>query len=537
MGQINERRMLWDQITGPWDVLIVGGGIVGAGLLREAAHVGLRALLVEAHDFASGTSSRSSKMVHGGLRYLSSGKVKLTMESVHERQRLLHQGQGLIDPLEILLVSRKGDHPPAWIFSVGLMIYDTLAMKWEHEQESVAEMAILCPEMTRDRLAGGFRFYDAQTDDARLVLRVLQEGERLGGKALNYARAEGLLRERRGRVCGAQVRDTLSGKTADVLANVVINATGAWADNLRLQVGQRPRLRRLRGSHLIFPRQKIPVNKAISFLHPDDRRPVFAFPWEGVTLVGTTDVDHRSPMETDPRINDEEAEYLLAAVQNAFDCLELKMSDVRSTLSGIRSVLDTGKANPSKEARDEVLWNEDGLVTITGGKLTMFRHMAQATLGFIRPNLPSHPRPDRRARALDALNESEFANLAGQYALSPALQLRLLGRYGHFAPALLRDAQPNELQPVGESPTLWAELRWAALTEHVVHLEDLLLRRTRLGLLLPKGALGELERIRLVCQDGLGWDDARWQTEEDAYRLLWQRSYSPPSAKDLNQDF
>ena len=143
MEQENLREMLWNQIEGPWDVLIVGGGIVGAGLLREAAKIGLRALLVEAHDFSSGTSSRSSKMVHGGFRYLSTGQIKLTMESVHERQRLLHQGRGLIDPLEILLVSYKGDRPPAWIFGVGLMVYDTLAMKWDHEHESVDEVELL----------------------------------------------------------------------------------------------------------------------------------------------------------------------------------------------------------------------------------------------------------------------------------------------------------------------------------------------------------------------------------------------------------
>ncbi len=532
MEQANEREVLWDQIAGPWDVLIAGGGIVGAGLLREAARVGLRAMLVEGHDFASGTSSRSSKMVHGGLRYLSSGKIKLTMESVHERQRLLHEGRGLIDPLEFMLVSYKGDRPPAWIFAVGLMIYDTLAMRWEHERQSVDELEGLCPEVGRDKLVGGFCFFDAQTDDARMVLRVLQEAVRAGGRALNYARIEGLLRGRDGRVCGAQVRDEVTGRTAEARAAVVVNATGAWADELRAAVGQRPRLRLLRGSHLIFPRHKLPINKVISFLHPLDRRPVFAFPWEGITLVGTTDVDHGAAMETDPRISDAEASYLMAAVECVFGCLNLKMSDVQATLAGVRSVLDTGKANPSREGRDEVLWDENGLVTITGGKLTMFRHMAQTTLGFIRPHLPDTPRPDRRARALDVLDEAGFATLARQYDLNPALQLRLLGRYGHFAPELLREARVGELAPVGESPTLWAELRWAACAEQVVHLEDLLLRRTRLGLLLPEGGLGEpFGRIRAVCQAGLGWGEARWQAEISAYRALWQRAYSPPPAK------
>ncbi len=531
--RIQQRDSIWDQIAGPWDLLIIGGGIVGAGLLREASQAGLRALLVEANDFASGTSSRSSKMVHGGLRYLSGGQIKLTMEAVHERQRLLHEGQGLIDPLEFLLVSYKGDRPPAWIFAVGLMVYDTLAMKWQHQHESPDELEILCPQLQRDQLAGGFRFFDAQTDDARLVLRILQEGIRAGGTAFNYARADGLLRERSGKVCGAQVHDLVTGRTVEVRAAVVVNATGAWADDLRGQVGRPPRLRKLCGSHLIFPRNKLPVNKVISFLHPLDRRPVFAFPWEGVTLVGTTDVDFPSPMETNPRISGAEVAYLMEAVAATFGCLNLTTSDVQSTLAGIRSVLDTGKANPSRESRDEVLWNEDGLVTITGGKLTMFRRMAQQTLNFIRPSLPSHTRPDRHARALDAIQSWDCPALADQMGLEPALLVRLLGRYGHAAVDLLCAAGADELQPISSTPTLWAELRWTARAEQVVHLEDLLLRRTRLGLLLPAGGLGELERIRAVCQPELGWDDQRWQAEVNAYLALWQRSYSPPGGENL----
>jgi glycerol-3-phosphate dehydrogenase len=530
MQPADRRDALWDRVAGPWDLLIIGGGIVGAGLLREAARLGLRALLVEGHDFASGTSSRSSKMVHGGLRYLSTGQVKLTMQSVRERQRLLHEGRGLIDPLEFILVSYKGDRPPAWIYALGLMVYDTLAMRWQHEREPVDAIEASCPPLAAERLVCGFRFLDAQTDDARMVLRVLQEAQRAGGTALNYARVEGLLRTRDGRVRGALVTDQTTGRCAEVQAAVVINATGAWADELRAHVDRPPRLRRLRGSHLVFAREKLPVNQVINFLHPVDRRPLFAFPWEGVTLVGNTDVDHAAPMETDPRISAGEADYLMTAVDRFFGCLGLQQGDARSSMAGIRSVLDTGKANPSKEPRDEVLWDEEGLVTITGGKLTMFRHMAQTTLRFVRARLPNCPKPDRHARALDALDEEAFAALAAQHGLEPALQVRLLGRYGHFAPELLHGAGPDELQTVGDSPTLWAELRWAAGADQVVHLEDLLLRRTRLGLLLPDGALGEAERIGALCRAELGWDDARWQTELDAYRALWQRAYSPPTA-------
>jgi glycerol-3-phosphate dehydrogenase len=529
MPHINRRDLVWDRISGPWDVLIIGGGIVGAGLLREAAHEGLHALLVEAGDFASGTSSRSSKMVHGGLRYLNTGQVMLTVQSVRERQRLLREGRGLVDPLKILLLSYKNDFPPGWVIGAGLIVYDTLAGKWQHERKSAAEVERLCPCAAREGLVCGYRFFDAQTDDARLVLRVVQEGVRAGGTALNYARAESLLRENGGRVCGAQIRDIVTGRTAEAPAEVVINATGAWADDLRAQVGRRPRLRRLRGSHLFFPREKLPLDRQITFQHPKDRRYILVFPWEGVTLVGNTDVDYRDPMETDPHISEYEIEYLMAAVERAFGSLKLTRRDVRSTQTGIRSVLDSGRADPSKESRDEVLWDEDGLVTITGGKLTMFRHMAQKTLNFIRRRLPGRPRPERRPRALDALDAEEFSALAEKAGLNPALQVRLLGRFGHAAADVLRGAHADELQPAGESPALWTELRWAAQAEDAVHLDDLLLRRTRLGLLLPQGAMGEVDRIRALCQPALGWDDARWQSEVDSYHALWKRAYSPPA--------
>jgi glycerol-3-phosphate dehydrogenase len=393
----------------------------------------------------------------------------------------------------------------------------------------VDDLGRLCPQLERERVAGGFRFFDAQTDDARMVLRVMQEGIRAGGTAINYTPVEGLLRGQNGRVYGVQIRDLVGGRTAEVKAGVVINATGAWADGLREQVGQKPRLRRLAGSHLIFPRNKFPVNKVISFLHPVDRRPVFAFPWEGVTLFGTTDIDFRDPMQTNPHISDSEISYLMDAVTSIFGCLDLTERDVQSTLSGIRSVLDTGRTDPSKEPRDEILWNEQGLVTITGGKLTMFRRMAQEALNFVRSDLPGHRHPDRRARALDEVDAAEFTEMAKTNHLAADFQLRLLGRYGHSAAGLIVAAHPGEFSRIGESPTCWAEVRWAARNEQVVHLEDLLLRRTRLGLLLPEGAKAEMEQIHRICREELGWDESSWRGEIAAYEEIWRRAYSPPA--------
>jgi glycerol-3-phosphate dehydrogenase len=529
MDPASEREMLWSQVSGPWDVLIIGGGIVGAGLLRESARLGLKALLVEANDFGSGTSSRSSKLVHGGLRYLSTGQVKLTVESVHERQRLLHEGQGLIEPIEFLLPGYYGDRPPAWMFGLGLAIYDTIAMRWQHDHHSPQDMCKLVSGLNPHDLKGGYRFFDAQTDDARLVLRVLQEAVHDGGSTLNYARAEQLLRDRSGRICGAGLHDLAGDRTAEVIAGVVINATGAWADELRKEIGQRPRLRKLRGSHLIFSREKLPTEQVISFLHPRDDRPVMVLPWEGATMIGTTDVDHPDAMTTDPVISTSEVDYLMEGLQYIFGSLDVTLDDVISTFSGIRSVLDTGRANPSKESRDEVLWNEKGLITITGGKLTMFRRMAQDTLRFVRQSLPNQPWPDRKARVLDELDQAAIdLAMESSGALDQSSKLRLLGRYGIHSADLLRAAQPGDLEAVGGTPTLWAELRWTVQAEQVIHLDDLLLRRTRLGLLLPDGASQIMARVRGLCQQELGWDDRRWQDEELAYQNLWQCAYTLP---------
>lgn len=522
-----QRDQLWQSIQSHWDVVVIGGGIVGAGVFREAVRAGLKTLLVDAADFSSGTSSRSSKMVHGGLRYLKNGQIKLTLDSVRERQRLLNEAPGLVDPLEFFLVSYEKDKIPGWMFGMGLILYDTLALKWDHNRYPVQKIQELCPNVRAQNLTGAFSYYDAQTDDARLVYRILQEGQQAGGIAMNYVRVEGLMRDHSGRVCGVQLHDLVSGKQAEIQAGVVINASGAWADDLRAHLGYKPRLRQLRGSHLIFPREKFPVHDVVSFLHPWDQRPVFAFAWEGATLVGTTDVDHPHPMQTDPAISADETAYLMAIVNEIFGCLGLTENDILSTMAGIRSVLDTGKADPSKESRDEILWNEDGLITITGGKLTMFRHMAHKTLNFVRRQLPVSTHLEHKAPAFDPIQEAMLMENLTQKT-NPAVQLRLFGRYGLLAGQLLQEASAENLNPVHGLPTLWEELRWAAQYEQIVHLDDLLLRRTRLGSLLPNGGMDELGRIRSLCQTRLGWDDPTWETEVQRYRDLWEKAYAPP---------
>jgi len=517
------RDEVWAKLEQPWDVLIIGGGITGAGILREATRAGLKALLVEQKDFAWGTSSRSSKLVHGGLRYLKEGKVFLTRASVRERKRLIHEGPGLIDPMGFLLATYKGDFPGKLTYRAGLTVYDLLALQWSHTHYSPEDFRLLAPHIVADGLEGGFRYGDAQTDDARLVLRVIFESVADGGFAINYVRAETLLREDN-RVAGAILHDVVANRRAEVRAKIVINATGVWADKLREEVGAPSRIRPLRGSHLVFPAWRLPASQAISFLHPLDHRPVFIFPWEGITLVGTTDLDHAQPLDEEPRITPDEVAYLMAAVEAQCPRLNLTLDDVTGVFAGVRPVIGSGKVDPSKESRDHVIWIEEGLLTVTGGKLTTFRLIALDAL-----KAAQHILPDMLELKSDVpvLNKVDVP-LPDAEDLDRAQRRRLLGRYGIQAPALVRAAQSGELAAIPGTQTLWAELRWAARAEGVAHLDDLLLRRTRLGLLLPEGGARYLEDIRRICQPELGWDDARWEAERAAYLDLWERAYSLP---------
>lgn len=529
MWQGNWRQEIWDQSGQPLDLIIVGGGITGAGILREAARLGLKALLVEKRDFGWGTSSRSSKLVHGGLRYLKSLQIRLTRDSVRERERLIGEAPGLIDPLGFLLANYSGDSPGRWTFTAGLSVYDLLALHWSHKHYSARDFQMLAPHLTLEGLEGGFRYGDAQTDDARLVLRILQEAVGDGGMAINYVQAESLILDDHGQVTGVILHDRVLDRSRATRARVVINATGAWADRLRRQIGKPPHIRPLRGSHLVFPSWRFPVAQAISFLHPIDRRPVFVFPWEGITLVGTTDVDHHADLDEEPCINPAEVSYLMAAVQSQFAPLGIGVEDVIATFAGIRPVIDTGKEDPSKESRDHVIWHESNLLTVTGGKLTTFRLIALDVLKSVRELLPEIPPITPSQPVLEPVS----ADLLLGSGLDQEAARRLLGRFGNRAAEIVDTSPLDELKPIPGSHALWAELRWAARSEGVIHLDDLLFRRLRLGLTMPQGGRALLPAIRSTCQTELNWDDARWQEEEANYLRMWQQCYGPPDPADI----
>lgn len=518
------RDNVWAELDQPWDLIIIGGGITGAGILRQAAHAKLRALLVEADDFASGTSSRSSKLVHGGLRYLKNAQIKVTLESVREREYLLKQGRGLVNRLGFLYPCLKGDKMPGWVFGAGLTVYDIMAGQWSHRSYDLEDMRELCPPLSTPALRSGYRYFDANTDDARLVLRLLRESVAGGGAALNYARVDSLLKDQRQTVCGVILRDTSgeSERQVEVRAKVVINATGAWTDELRVKIQQKPRMRPLRGSHLVLPFNRLPVTRAVSFLHPRDGRPVMAIPWEGAVLFGTTDVDHKTDIQTDPSISSTEAEYLIEALRHVFPSQKLAFDDVISTFSGLRPVVNTGKADPSKESREHAIWDENGLLTVSGGKLTTFRIMARDALKAARKYLGPIAF-DVNVPVLDPVaTEAELRFIDS--TLHPVQQLRLLARYGIESVPLFASDIFHESIPY--TPYLWTEIRQAARAEGVVHLDDLLLRRVRLGLLAQNGGIDLLPRIRAIVQPELGWNDLRWENEANEYTTLWKSAYA-----------
>ncbi|MDH4218269.1 MAG: glycerol-3-phosphate dehydrogenase/oxidase [Candidatus Aminicenantes bacterium] len=527
------RDDVWARLDKPWDLIVIGGGITGAGILAVAARCGLRVFLLEKADFASGTSSRSSKMVHGGLRYLKRMQIRLTRESVRERQRLLSEAPGLVEPLGFIYPVYEGDRPSPWLVEVGLGIYTRLASDaGEYRRLDAVDIGMMAPGLKTRNLERGFHYWDAQTDDSRLVLRVLNDGL-LAGKgraaALNYAPVIGL-ETARGRVQGVHIRDALTDKPATVSTNLVINATGVWADRLRSETDPKKRLRPLRGSHLYFSSLRFPVYQAIAFSHPDDGRPVFAYPWEGITLVGTTDVDHTLSLDKEPSISIDEADYLLRAVQSHFPELELTKEDVLTTQTGIRPVVDTGKDDPSAESRDHVLWPEQGLLTVTGGKLTTFRSIAVDVLREAHDLKKKIPEPDEDTPALDIFDPDKSF-----LGLDPHISRRLWGRYGAAAPALV-DSAPDHLHSIPGTPYLWAELLWAARNEAVCHLDDLLLRRLRLGILLSDGGQGLLPRMKALIQKRLDWDDTRWKKEVERYRNLWQTAHGLPQGWRQDED-
>lgn len=533
---LRERDRLWNQLQSQpatntsepyWDLLVVGGGITGAGVMRAAADHGLRVLLLEQQDFSWGTSSRSSKMVHGGIRYLSMGDIALTRHSLEERELLLDQAPGLVRRMGYYFTLARKAKLPAFAVKLVLWLYDRLAGIRDHQSITLMELGQTFQGINQAALKGAFYYTDAVTDDSRLVQRVIQEAVREGAAAMNYAKVNRLLKDADGTVTGVVITDQLSGQTANVYAGAVVNATGAWADRLRNELNPEKRVRPQRGSHIVVSSERLPVAAALTLSHPDDQRTLFIYPWEGCTVVGTTDLDHAVELDIEASITAAEVDYLLRAANYTFSKVGLCRGDVISSWAGVRPIIGSERSkDPSKERRDHAVWTDSRLITVSGGKLTTFRLIALDVLRAAVEILPfgKLPRIQTSGRVF-AKATLDPAQLLPAY---PALARQLIARYGDLAAEVIRDCDESEVIPVAGTDFCLAECRWALREEAVQHLDDLLLRRTRLGLILENGAQALFGQLQRLFTEELGWGGERWHSEVERYLALWQAHYYLP---------
>jgi glycerol-3-phosphate dehydrogenase len=519
----------------PFDVLVIGGGITGAGVALDAASRGYSVALVEKGDYARGTSSRSSKLVHGGLRYLQNFDLGLVREALLERQLLAALAPHLVRPLPLIVPAFDGARPDRMV-GIGLNMYDVMARgrrrrdanldgreDWSPARHRVidgSEVAELVPALAGRDPSGGYLFYDCQTDDVRLVLTVLAEAERFGAVPVNRVEAVALTDE------GALVRDVSGGGELEVRAANVVNATGVWADRLRPDElhgeAEVPVIRPSRGTHIVLPSERLPV-VAGAIAPAGGGRMIFVLPWLGQTLVGTTDNDHDGDIEH-VRPAGEDVAYLLEAL-NAFFGSDLGPGDVAGAFAGVRPLISTGDPKKSVDIsrKAELYETSSGMVTITGGKLTTWRRMAKLAVDRIVErdgrNAPCRTHEIPLGLAVDA------AGLPRVEGVPEEAYAQLAGRYGYAArDVLILAADRGELaQPVLPGhPDLLAEAVHAARREQARTVGDVLLRRTRLGLTGARAlcAPGEQapERVAAALGEELGWDASRRAAEAAAFR-------------------
>jgi glycerol-3-phosphate dehydrogenase len=547
-----------------FDVVVVGGGITGAGVALDAASRGYSVALLERADFACGTSSRSSKLVHGGLRYLQNFDLGLVREALLERQLMVALAPHLVKPLPLVVPAFDGAKPDRLV-GVGLTLYDVMSVdrdrlrgrrarraraagkgsaergqangaaelaeqqeeSWSparHRVISGEEVIELLPALAGREPTSGYLFYDCQTDDARLVLTVLGEAERFGAVCANRLDVTGLV-EDGGHASGVRVRDVETGERFDVRAANVVNATGVWADQLRpneLQLeAELPSIRPSRGTHVTIRHEDLPlVGGAI--VPAGSGRSIFALPWLGHALIGTTDNDYEGPLEhVEP--SGEDIAYLLDAV-NQFFGSDLGASRLTGAFAGVRPLISTGDPKKSVDIsrKAELYETSSGMITITGGKLTTWRRMAKMTVDRLverearEAACRTHEIPLGQAVPAEELPRVEGVAEDAYQALA--------GRYGHGALSVLSiAAERGELaQPIVPGcPDLLAEVALAARHEQARSIGDVLLRRTRLGLLaareLSTGADGPAGRVADVLARELGWNDARTAAELQAF--------------------
>lgn len=477
-----------------FDLLILGGGITGAGVALDAATRGIRVALIDKGDFASGTSSLSSKLVHGGLRYLEYGGFHLVHEALRERGHLLTNAPHLVKPLRFILPFYRGQRRRPWQWRLGLTLYDILAGRHNLQRSRPLSEKLLAhefPILRKNHLIGGAEYFDCQMDDARLCIEVLASAMGQGACAANYVAATGF-EIQGGKISAVRAQDQIHGKELTIRARQILNATGPWVDAVCQLAGEKgsQHLQPTKGVHIIVPGQNLAA--AFLLLHPKDGRVLFVIPWMGKTLIGTTDTFTKAgPDELE--VCPEEISYLLDAYNHHFDPT-FKLEDVLGSFAGLRPLIRARPGQPSSLSREFRLFESaSGLITAAGGKYTTYRHMAEEITNVIMRrlgrkrfcrtrNFPLEGTPSEPWNEYAAKTEK---NLMADFGLTDKAAEHLVNRYGKHATdvAALLQRHPDGSQPIAPGePDLKIEILYQREHEMAIFPADHLLRRTRLGL-------------------------------------------------------
>ena len=510
----------------PFQVLVVGGGITGAAAARDAASRGLRVALLDRDDWASGTSWRSSKLIHGGLRYLASGQVHLVFESLAERNRLARLAPHLVQPAEFLFAAYRDRGVSPLLLRLGLSFYDGLALGRSVSHRAMSRKALIARELLLENpdLLSGALYTDARTDDARLTLENVLDAEALGAVTVSRVAVTGFQKGHSGRIQGVAARDEETGRAFAVSALSVVNATGPWGDRLRGedQPGTPPHLRLSRGAHVTVAAARLPLRQPVVSPSPDGRL-LFAIPFGSVTLLGTTDQDFTGSPD-DVAADGADVRFLLNAANGLFPSASLTTADVVATFAALRPLLrESGKSVQDTSREDSVAVSPSGLVTVSGGKLTTHRRMGERAidgaaeelrrggLAIVKsrtrerpfPGAPEEPLPvfcaalEKEARGL-ALDTETAGHLSARYGARARDVLKL---------AAEESALSERLTP--GLPDIAAEIVFALRAEDARSLSDLLVRRTHLFWQAPDQGIAALPRVAALAARELGWDRAR----------------------------
>jgi glycerol-3-phosphate dehydrogenase len=536
------RSEMWNQLEGSFDVLVVGGGINGAGIARDAALRGLRVALVEMRDLAFGTSSRSSKLVHGGLRYLEQFELGLVFESVNERGILMKVAPHLVHPLGFVFPVYNGARVPLWKMRAGVWLYHLLClqktpgrwrMMWPRDLEREE------PSLDRNDLNGAPLYFDCSTDDARLTLESALDASEAGATVVTYAKVTGFVLEQN-RIVGAHVRDELSGEVREIRASVVVNATGPWTDRtLAMSPGNGAMLRPTKGTHIVVRHTVLPVTHAVVCMHPRDGRVLFAIPWGEETYLGTTDTD----FDGDPAhvyASGDDVRYIIEAAARYFPAHPIHPDDVLSTWAGLRPLVaggDEKNVSESSISREHTIQvGQDGLISVAGGKLTTFRKMAAEVVESVLKQLRAyhalpegkHPAPDRDRVLPGAQNwpaggtpaiVAQALQTAGPI-LSKATAELLAATYGTRAieiAELLAIEHPLAAPITAGRPEIIAQIDFAVHRELACTVTDVLKQRTQIYYRAADQGLSAVERVATHMAQLLGWSAEERQRSIDEY--------------------